>query len=324
MSVAKETDSSLRAMLPKRVWAYLQLMRPANIVTAWADIIAGVAAAGVIQSNLPAEGMFDLLSFQIAPTSLTGLVWLLVATTGLYGGGVVFNDVFDAELDQQERPERPIPSGRASQTGAAIFGSVLFLIGLVAATQVSIASVVLAGFITAVALLYNAWGKHQAILGPLNMGLCRGSNLLLGMSVIPSMMPERWFLALIPIIYIAAITTISRGEVYGGTRKAGAIAIALLGVTFGSLLTLGLLPGYHLLLALPFWVLLASQVIPPFVRVTYTPEPKLIQQAVRAGVLSLILLDATFTAGFAGFVSGLLVLSLLPFSMALAHRFAVT
>ncbi|NER97126.1 MAG: polyprenyltransferase, partial [Symploca sp. SIO1B1] len=30
------------------LWAYLQLMRPANIITAWADILAGYAASGLV------------------------------------------------------------------------------------------------------------------------------------------------------------------------------------------------------------------------------------------------------------------------------------
>ncbi|NEP43227.1 MAG: UbiA family prenyltransferase, partial [Okeania sp. SIO2H7] len=76
-------------------WAYLQLMRPANIITAHADILVGYAASGA--------------------TDPYRLGWLLLATTGLYGDGVVFNDVFDAELDAIERPERPIPSDRASR-----------------------------------------------------------------------------------------------------------------------------------------------------------------------------------------------------------------
>ena len=94
------------------VWAYLQLMRPANIITAWADIFLGYAAAGIVPSdNLTLLNNLPNLSFAT-------LGWLIVATTGLYGGGVVFNDVCDAELDAAERPERPLPGGRASILGA--------------------------------------------------------------------------------------------------------------------------------------------------------------------------------------------------------------
>ena len=42
--------------------AYLQLMRPANIITAWADILAGFAASGavlVLNSGLLEQSVYD-------------------------------------------------------------------------------------------------------------------------------------------------------------------------------------------------------------------------------------------------------------------------
>lgn len=289
-----------------RLWAYLQMMRPANIVTAWADILAGFAAAGVI----------GLTNTQVA--------WLLLSTTGLYGGGIVLNDVFDAELDAKERPERPIPSGRASRQGATLLGSLLLVIGVVAAAQVSWLSATIACGIALAATLYDAFGKHHPILGPLNMGACRGGNLLLGISAIPAMVGEHWFLAIIPVIYIAAITAISRGEVHGAKNITGIIALLLIGLVIAGLLGLGLLQNYQVLAALPFVALFAGRVLLPFIKAVLEPKPEQIRMAVKAGVLSLIVLDATVAAGFASLPYGLLVLSLLPISMALAQIFAVT
>ena len=81
-------------------------MRPANIVTSVADILAGIAIAS-------------------APGSLVERIWpaallLCLSTACLYGGGIVFNDVFDAELDKVERPERAIPSGLVSRREATL------------------------------------------------------------------------------------------------------------------------------------------------------------------------------------------------------------
>nr|WP_277876471.1 UbiA-like protein EboC [Trichocoleus sp. FACHB-40] len=299
-------------MSSHRLWAYLQLMRPANIVTAWADILVGFAASGAIA---------------FLNQTLTGsatLAWLLLATTGLYGGGVVFNDVFDAELDAKERPERPIPSDRASRQGAIALGSLLLVVGIVAALQVSWLSGAIAATIAFAALLYDAFGKHHSILGPVNMGICRGGNLLLGVSAVPAMLGERWFLALIPITYIAAVTAISQGEVHGGKATTGITALLFVGAVIASILALGLLPDYQVLAALPFIVLFAGRVLPAFVKAVREPTPDLIRVAVKVGVLSLIVLDATVAAGFANLPYGLLVLSLLPISMILAQIFAVT
>jgi 4-hydroxybenzoate polyprenyltransferase len=301
-----------------RWWAYLQLMRPANIVTAWADILVGFAASG------SALILDDVINGQAILTNLLPLASLLLATTGLYGGGVVFNDVFDAQLDAKERPERPIPSGRASRQGATLLGSLLLVIGVVAASQVSLLSAILAFGIAAAALFYDAFGKHYAVFGPLNMGVCRGGNLLLGVSAMPIMVTEHWFLALIPIIYIAAITAISQGEVHGAKVSTGIVALVLIGIVFAGLLGLGLLKDYELLAALPFFVLFAGMVLLPFVKAAREPTPEQIRKAVKVGVLSLIVLDATVAAGFASLPYGLLVLSLLPISIALAQIFAVT
>ena len=292
------------------IWAYLQLMRPANIVTAWADILLGYAAAGAVT-------MEENLNFIV-------LSWLILATTGLYGGGVVFNDVCDAQLDAVERPERPLPSGRASLSEAILLGTGLLLMGIVAAAMVSGLSAVLATIVAITALLYDKWGKHQTLLGPLNMGACRGGNLLLGVSAVPEAVGDRWYLALIPIIYIAAITAISQGEVYGGKKVTGIVAIASIGLVIGNIVGLGLLPEYTLLVTLPFLTLFTALVLPPFVKAAINPSPELIQTAVKAGVLSLIVLDATIAAGFANWIYGLLLLALLPVSRLLARIFAVT
>src|SRR5690606_30423905 len=131
------------------------------------------------------------------------------STIGLYGGGVVLNDVFDADLDRVERPERPIPSGEVPVLHGAIFGIVLSLVGMLAAWQVSLTSGFIALAIAFLSVLYDSWGKHQLILGPLNMGLCRSGNLLLGISAVPLMVGEVWYLGFIPLIYIAAITMVS-------------------------------------------------------------------------------------------------------------------
>ncbi|MHC5594874.1 MAG: UbiA-like protein EboC [Nostoc sp.] len=297
---------------------YLELMRPANIVTAWADILVGFAASGsgmIFAKLIDGEATFAI----VIP-----LAWLLLATTGLYGGGIVFNDVFDAELDAKERPNRAIPSGRVSRQNATLLGSILFTIGIIAAFQVSLLSGAIAIFITLSCLLYDSLAKHHPFFGPLNMGLCRGSNLLLGVSAVPAIIGERWYLALIPVLYIAAITAISQGEVHGGKKITGVLALLLIAIVLTTVLALGLLGEYTAIAALPFALLLAIRVLPNFIKAAREPIAENIRNAVKIGVLSLIVLDASIASGFAGLYYGLLVLILLPISMKLAKVFAVT
>ena len=140
-------------------------MRPANIVTSVSDVLAGIAISGfLINANFSADDIFPA-------------ILLCISTIGLYGGGVVFNDVFDAALDKIERPERPIPKGTVTITEAAILGSALLLAGVITAAFVSKSSCLLAVSIAIAALVYNKWSKHHVWAGRLNMGLCRGLNL---------------------------------------------------------------------------------------------------------------------------------------------------
>ena len=87
---------------------WLQLMRLPTIFTALSNILCGYLITAADHD----------LSALLSQSDL----WLLLASsTGLYFGGMVLNDVFDAKLDAVERPERPIPSGRISLRSAAIF-----------------------------------------------------------------------------------------------------------------------------------------------------------------------------------------------------------
>lgn len=289
-------------------------MRPANIVTAFSDILAGFAAAG---------GTLFFLESEITATP-EGLSWLLLSTFGLYGGGVVMNDVFDAKLDAIERPERAIPSGRVSKTGASVLGMFLLLAGIFAAIQVNHLAGILAAFIAVSALIYNYKAKHSLFFGPFFMGLCRGGNLLLGMSIIPVTINSLWPLLLIPLFYIGSITLISQGEVRGGSKTAGYLALIIVVLITLSLLLLSILPGYQFLHALPFALLFGAAVIPAFASAANRPVPGFIKTAVKRGVISLILLNSTLAAGFAGILTGAVVVLLLPFSLLLSRLFAVT
>ena len=252
------------------------------------------------------------------------LGWLVLSTIGLYGGGIVFNDVFDADLDRVERPERPIPRGDASVRGSSILAALLLAVGVLSAAQVSVLSAIIAAVVAALAVLYNAWGKHQLLFGPINMGLCRGGNLLLGVSAIPATVPTLWFLSLIPIIYIAAITMISRGEVHGGHRAALWGGVGMYSLVIAGLLALAITVSVSVEVVIPFLLLFGFLIYPPLVKALRVGEPRYIGLAVKAGVLSLIVLDAALAAVFAGWLYGVCVLLLLPVSRWLAGRFAVT
>lgn len=287
---------------------FFRLMRPANIVTSVADVLAGIAISGYF------------LTFE---TDYFPVLMLCIATIGLYGGGIVFNDVFDADLDKIERPERAIPSGAVKLKEAIFLGAFLLLSGIVAAFTIAALSGIIAILIAFFALLYNKYSKHHSFLGPLNMGLCRGLNLLLGVSIIAASLNEWYFLGIVPLIYIFSITMISQGEVHGLNRNklyAGAFLYLLV---IGSMLYLSFNKG-QVIIALFFIIPFAWMIFRPLFIAIKEPLGKNIGKAVKAGVISLILMDAAWSAVFGSPVAAICIALLLPLSLWLAKRFAVT
>jgi 4-hydroxybenzoate polyprenyltransferase len=282
---------------------YVQLLRPANVATALADVLAGYALAGL---NNP-----------------RALPWLLIATACLYGGGVVLNDFFDRDVDRVERPERPIPSGRVSASGAAAVGTVLLAAGAICASMATRAGALIALAIAAAVVFYDVLGKRSAVVAPVNMGLCRALNLLLGVAAVPAALDYQWPVALIPLAYIAGVTALSRGEVHGGRRRTAAFALVFLSAGLAGLAAVVFRSEYPVVAGALF-LLLVWRVFPPFVEAGRVPEPGRIRRAVKRGVLSLMLVNAVIGTAYAGPAYGAIIVATALAAGWLARMFPVT
>lgn len=292
-----------------KIKPYLQLTRPANVITAISDILAGVAIASF------SSPLYDI--------HIPKAIFLCISTIGLYAGGIVFNDIFDLELDKVERPERVIPSGKVTKANATIFGVLLLTIGVIAAWLNSPVSAGIALSVALCALIYDKYGKHHSFLGPINMGLCRGGNLVLGMSIIESSVTDWWLIGILPVCYIAAITMISRGEVHGGNKNTLYFAAILYVLVSIAQLYISFILG-NLLLAAPFVALHIYLIFKPLITAIGNPIGANIGKAVKAGVLSLIVMNTAWVSVSGNIIFALAVLCLLPISIRLARLFAVT
>ncbi|WP_268847599.1 UbiA-like protein EboC [Flavobacterium aestivum] len=298
--------------MSKKIFYLLTLLRPANIITAVSDIIAGVAISGVLVFNT-ASNYFIL-----------DLVLLILSTIGLYGGGIVFNDIFDLEADTINRPERILPRGLVSKNEALLLGSTMLLMGIGVAFAVSVLSGILALIISLLALSYDKISKHYSVAGPLNMGLCRGGNLLLGMSIINDAVANYWYIGIIPIIFIAAITLTAKKEAFGNNKSAILLALMLDAIVVALFFYIGYIIGFRFWVLLPFLLFWYGINFFAKYKAFIYNQPIYIQKAVKTGVLSLIPLNASYVAGSAGLFYALPVLALLPLSILLAKKFAVT
>ncbi len=293
---------------------YMRLMRPANLPTAAADVLAGITIAGVSLDTYP----MVIGDVRLFPNDF----YLCLSSVALYAGGVVLNDVFDHKIDSIERPERPIPRGLVSLRSASILGVLLLLTGISLAFVVNNLSGTIAIVLALAILLYDAITKQFSFVGPLNMGLCRGLNLILGMSIAGHV--EHYLYALIPVVYIFAVTMISRGEVRAENKKQLIWASVLYAVVVFAVLTILPDKPESLYITAPFVLLFIVLIYGPLIKAYRQNTPENIQKAVIAGVLAIVALDAIIAAGFLSWWYGVLVIILLPLSRVMARVFAVT
>ena len=294
-----------------RFGSFLRMARPANILTAISDVIAGFAIAGVFFQ-------------EVVTIKLEAMVLLIVATIGLYAGGIVFNDIFDYDDDKLNRPERVLPTGKISMNEAIIFGIILFSMGIIAAFLASTLSGLLAFLIAVLALSYDKFAKHHAVLGPINMGLCRSVNLLLGMSILNSTIQELWFIGFVPLAFVGAITLVGQKEAHGNNKNSIIKAIVLDTLVALFFVILMLNDYMNIWVTIPFLLFWFGINLFAKIRAIKQNNPKQIQQAVKIGVLSLIPLNAIYVAGFSNGYYALLLICLLPISIIIAKHYAVT
>ena len=300
--------------------SYLELLRLPNVFTALADVAMGfffVQAAWAF-SNDPQTWLLPIGAWTL------GL--LAAASALLYSAGMVLNDVFDIELDRQEQPYRPLPSGRIPLTSARWLGWQLLTLGIMLASGTAIMlqklplahtenfvlawlPALVAAALALLIVLYNA-GLKRTPLGPVAMGGCRMLNVLLGMSVLREPWRiEHWAAATGIGVYIAGVTWLARNDARRSDRRqlAAATLVMLAGVGMvgalpwltGNLWMLRqLMPElwrWHMIIAL-----LAVFVLVRCASAILEPSPGPVRAAVHRSITALIFLDAAACYAGAG------------------------
>ena len=313
--------------------SYLELLRLPNVFTAVADVAMGfffVQAAWAFSDD-PQHVLLPIGAW------VAGL--LATASALLYSAGMVLNDVFDAELDREEQPYRPLPSGRISLSSARWLGWQLLTLGIMLSSGAAVMlgkfppahtdsfviawlPAIVAAVLAVLIVLYNA-GLKRTPLGPLAMGGCRALNVLLGMSVLRGPWRiEHGAVAAGVGVYIAGVTWFARNDARRSDRRQliAAMLVMLAGVGLvGSLPWLAddlwllrpLQPElwrWHTIIAL-----LAGFVLVRGIPAIAQPSPGPVRAAVRRSITALIFLDATACyAGAGPFYAVLVAVLVIP------------
>ncbi len=288
-----------------RVRAYLELVRAPNLFTAVADSLAG----------------FWLCTSAIGFTWRAGLI--LGSSACLYAYGIVLNDLMDVETDRQERPSRPLPSGRINTATAKTICAASMAFGILLALGAGVISenpdhiemrmtpmlVSLAIAICVASydcLLKGSW------FGPAAMGACRGLNVLLGMSVGGTLMWDiRMAAPLAMFIYVASFTAFGRTETMTTHRRS--LITGATGVIAG-LLVLGVLAAHRIAqetFTFVLWLAILIHMGRVALRTIRHPQPSFVQYAMKTFILGIIAFDAVIASASHGWLAAIVLLLLL-------------
>lgn len=175
--------------------AWLQLFRAPNLFTVPGDPLAGWLLASAGAKTLP-----------------PALAAIIAASLLLYGFGLLFNDLMDLPEDRVQRPSRPLPGGavrpkRVFAVAVAIAISALGFCFLAGARPFVFGCAILFAVIA-----YDFGIKRIPVVGCVNMGACRGLNVLLGASLAPAFTLPALVAAGVITMYITAVSLLARRE----------------------------------------------------------------------------------------------------------------
>jgi len=302
-----------RAVPLQNINAWFQLMRPPNLFTVPGDPLVGFLLAGAAVTT-------DVNYYLVIPCIAASLL--------LYISGLFFNDYFDREEDARDRPTRPIPSGRVKAGSVLAVAVVLMLIAIIAASLAGLYCAFAAGALAVLILLYSIGGKCVPVIGPLNMGLCRGLSLLLGAAAVLQVDVFGSSVIVIAALgitfYIAAVTRIAAKETEETDKRDVPVSLMILiALFFAGIYIEGWpikLPLFGASLVTAFaafaWIMINS------IRVA-AASPEALQKIIGNLIRGLLLIEAglAVTVYWQGLVAAAVLVAFFPLSSLAARKF---
>ncbi len=156
-------------MLKTKVAAYVELVRPHNVLAAALSTALGYSVAS------RALGM----PLDIADLVVACLVVALVAA-----GGYTINDYFDYRVDLVNKPYRPVPSGRVTLSEVLKLSVALGIAGVLLSTYFGALSLLYVVLNSILVYTYSAKIKETGFLGNLVVSLEGAATIIYGSLVV--------------------------------------------------------------------------------------------------------------------------------------------
>ncbi len=222
----------------------LVLGRVSHLPTVWSNCLAGWWLGG--------GGNFVKLPL------------LLLGASALYAGGAFLNDAFDAQLDRQRRPTRPIPSGLITRESVWVWSFGLLALGALALAALGRTTGLLMLVLLVCIGIYDA--THKILnLSPWLMGLCRFWVYVIASSTgVWGVNGGPIWCGLALAFYIAGLSHVARQEGVRGPVPYGALVLLVCPVLLAMLMNAGEARNAALLLSVVLVMWLAYCTRPLF------------------------------------------------------------
>lgn len=143
-----------------------------------------VAYYGLVKPELPAAAGICVIVGQVIASGTLPSAFMLIPgfLTGFFisGAAMISNDYFDIEVDRINHPDRPLPSGRASMTEAAVLTCLFAVAGLASAALFGLPIFIMALAMLAISILYNLRYKESGLPGHMMVAFSVASTFILG------------------------------------------------------------------------------------------------------------------------------------------------
>ncbi len=130
----------------KKLHAILAAARPMNLLLTVISVIVGFWFC---------SSMF--ISFKSLLAALSAAL--------ICGGGNLFNDYYDKDVDTINRPSRPLPSGKVTEKDLIISGLMSFAVGITFSFHLGIICIFLAFLTVLLLMIYNFYAKRTVLAG---------------------------------------------------------------------------------------------------------------------------------------------------------------
>ena len=277
---------------------YLRLVRIANVFTTVSNILLGYFFFTNKTNNLDYFIIIELISI----------------SAFLYIGGMVLNDYFDIKIDKKERPWRPLSSNKITKKNALVIILFSFSYSLVFSFNVGSNTFAITLIMITLIFLYNKFLKNT-IYGPINMGVIRSLNIVLGASQSLSLLEELIFDVrfLIPVLseffYVYAITILSKNE----TKKFffnfyNIFPFVIIYLLMFFILFFIFLDIFNYLSLIPLLIIFSNIV---YSQINLFKKIITIQKSISHLIMMIVILDSIFITDIVGIYYGLTLLFLL-------------